>query len=112
MSFLDRLRGRRREPVPLTLYTKPGCHLCEVMKQELARAGLKGRYTLEEVDVGRDPKLLKLYGTRIPVLAIAGRVAFEGKLDAAQFERVLLERSQDWDRARELSRALDERGRR
>jgi glutaredoxin len=111
VSLLDRLRGRRPEPVPVTLYSKPGCHLCEVMKQELARAGMQKRYVLEEVDIGTDPKLSKLYGTRIPVLAIAGRVAFEGKLDPAQFERVLGERAAEWDRARALARALDGEGR-
>ena len=107
MSLLDRLRGRPRDPVPVTLYSKPGCHLCEVMKQELARAGLERRYALQEVDISNDPKLSKLYGARIPVLAIAGRVAFEGKLEPAQFERVLLERSAEWERARALARALD-----
>ena len=107
MSFLDRLRGRPRDPVPVTLYSKPGCHLCEVMKQELARAGLERRYALEEVDISGDAKLSKLYGLRIPVLAIAGRVAFEGKLDPAHFERVLLERAAEWERARTLARALD-----
>ena len=107
MSFLDRLRGRPRDPVPVTLYSKPGCHLCELMKVELARAGLEQRYVLEEVDVSGDAKLAKLYGLRIPVLAIAGRVAFEGKLDPAQFERVLRERAAEWERARALARALD-----
>jgi len=38
-------------------------------------------------------------------------VAFEGKLDPAQFERVLLERAVEWDRARALARALDGEGR-
>jgi len=94
----------------VTLYSKPGCHLCEVMKQELARAGLERRYRLEEVDISLDPKLTKLYALRIPVLSIAGRVAFEGRLDPAEFERVLAERAQEWERARALARALGQDG--
>jgi glutaredoxin len=106
MSLLDRLRGRRPEPVPLTLYSKPGCHLCEVMKEALEGAGLKRPYTLEEVDISGDPKLKELYGTRIPVLAIAGRVAFEGKLEPGELARVFEARAAEWDRARALARAL------
>jgi hypothetical protein len=111
MSLLDRLRGRRPEPVPLTLYTKPGCHLCELMKAAVAEADLGRPYALEEVDISSDAKLSGLYRLRIPVLAIAGRVAFEGQLETSELERVFAERAAEWQRARELARALDqERG--
>ncbi len=57
MSLLDRLLGRAPEPVPLVLYSKPGCHLCDVMKEELARIDLGRPVALEVVDISGDRKL-------------------------------------------------------
>jgi len=110
MSLLDRLRGRRPEPVPLTLYSRPGCHLCEVMKAQIAEAALARPYALEEIDISGDARLSKLYSLRIPVLAIAGRVAFEGQLEAGELARVFEQRAAEWDRARALARALGREG--
>ena len=73
----------------VTLYTKPGCHLCEEAKREIGRAGCGGRYTLEEIDVGSDPTLLRRYGWDIPVVVIDGTVAFKHRLAAADFRRAL-----------------------
>lgn len=51
----------------LTLYSRPGCHLCERLETELAPV-IAGRATLEIVDISEDPALLARYGLRIPVL--------------------------------------------
>jgi glutathione S-transferase len=58
-------------PAQLTLYGRPGCHLCERMLAELA--GLRARFDFEvrEVDIGADPALLARYAADIPVLAAA-----------------------------------------
>ena len=78
MSLLDRIFGRAPEPVPLTLYSKPDCHLCDVLKEELARVDLGRPVALEVVDITGDAKLVELYGQRIPVLAAAGKPIAEG----------------------------------
>jgi len=101
---------RRREPVPLALYTRRRCTLCDRMREEIARARLGRAIRLELVDVDQDPELARRYGTRVPVLAIGGRVAFEGKLTAAELERDFARLAAEWERARTLSRALGERG--
>lgn len=106
MSLLARLLGRRREPVPLTLYTRADCALCEEMKAEIAKAGLSRPYELTEVDVDSDRKLKKAFGASVPVLAIAGRVAFEGRLDAALLRAAFDLRAAEWERARTLAKAL------
>jgi glutaredoxin len=87
---LRRLLSRWREgpaSIELCLYTKAGCPLCVAMKAELARARVHPPFRLVEIDVERDPALLARYGTSVPVLAIAGRAAFKGRLSAAEFER-------------------------
>jgi Glutaredoxin-like domain (DUF836) len=51
----------------LTLYSRPGCHLCERLEADLAPV-IDGRAVLEIVDISADPALLRRYGLRIPVL--------------------------------------------
>lgn len=73
--------------VELVLYTKAGCCLCDAMKAELARARVSPPFRLVEVDIARDPELLARHGLSVPVLEIAGRPAFKGRLTVAEFER-------------------------
>jgi glutaredoxin len=47
----------------VTLYTRPGCGLCDEMKAELVRRG----YRVREVDIDRDEALLRRYMFDIPV---------------------------------------------
>ena len=83
----------------LVLYSRPGCHLCELMKAELARARPSRPYRLTEVNIDLDPALVERFGRSIPVLEIAGRVAFKTKLGAAEFERKLERLAAEAERA-------------
>jgi glutaredoxin len=65
----------------ITLYGKPGCHLCEDARAALERVGTERRFELEEVDVSLDPALHQEYGERIPVLAVDGEELFEFFVD-------------------------------
>jgi hypothetical protein len=47
----------------VTLYSRPGCHLCEEMKTALERRG----YAVVEVNIDGDRELKKRYGWDIPV---------------------------------------------
>ncbi len=80
---------RSKAPLEVVLYSKPGCHLCEVMKGEIERAGLEGRYVLSEVDIESDPELEARFALSIPVLEIEGRVAFKGSLTSEAFTKKL-----------------------
>jgi hypothetical protein len=65
----------------LTLYGKPGCHLCEDARAAL-REVLAGRdIPLREVDVTLDPVIERRYGERIPVLAVDGEELFDYVVD-------------------------------
>jgi glutaredoxin len=65
----------------LTLYGKPGCHLCDEARVQVHEA-LAGRdVELTEVDVTLDPSLERRYGERIPVLALDGEELFEYVID-------------------------------
>ena len=51
----------------LTLYSRPGCHLCERLLDDLTPL-LPHRARVEIVDISDEPELMRRYGLRIPVL--------------------------------------------
>ena len=59
---------------PLTLYTRPGCHLCDRMKDVVAEIAREEPVTLREVDITGDKRLERRFGAEIPVLAHGERV--------------------------------------
>jgi glutaredoxin len=81
--------------VILTLYSRPGCHLCEEMKtvvQRATRAAAKP-ITIEEIDISTDPALEERYGLEIPVLLIDGRKAAKYRVTEEALTRLLRGRS-------------------
>jgi len=73
----------------LTLYGKPGCHLCEEARAVVDEVRGRHPFELEEVDITRDPALEALYRERIPVVAIDGQEALELVIEASELERCL-----------------------
>ena len=69
----------------IILYSKPGCHLCEVMKKEMAKADCAELYILEEIDIESSAELFARYRYDIPVLLIDGVEAFRHRLRADDF---------------------------
>jgi len=54
--------------MPLTLYMRHGCHLCEQMEQLIHELLEQGSYTLILVDIDADEALKKRYNELVPVL--------------------------------------------
>ena len=52
----------------VTLYTRPGCHLCEQAKADLESLRDQYPHRLVEIDIESDPALLKKYMAEIPVI--------------------------------------------
>ena len=61
----------------MTLYGKPGCHLCDEARAVVERVRADHPFELREVDVSLDPRLNREYGERIPVLALDGEELFD-----------------------------------
>ena len=90
----NRSGAPRAKAVPVELYTRRDCPLCDRMQSELERARPAVPYRLRVIDIEGDAELEARHGLSIPVLSIAGRPAFKGRLTAAEFERKLMRRSQ------------------
>lgn len=56
----------------LTLYSKPGCHLCNELRAELDDLRAELAFDVEEVDITRDAALFEKYRYEIPVLLADG----------------------------------------
>jgi glutaredoxin len=80
----------RRPIAVLTLYGRPGCHLCaEARDAILDLCAELGGIELREVDIERDEKLLAAYLERIPVIALDGEIVSELALDQHDLRRRL-----------------------
>jgi glutaredoxin len=56
----------------VTVYSKPGCHLCEDAVEVVARVCADLGTAYEEVDISADPDLQRAYGEQIPVTFVDG----------------------------------------
>jgi glutaredoxin len=73
----------------LTLFGKPGCHLCQQAREAVDAARAGRGVELVEVDVTLDPALHRRYGERIPVLDLDGEELFELFVDESALRRQL-----------------------
>ena len=70
----------------LTLYSKPGCHLCDEMKAVIEAVRRRVPLTLHVVDISTDAALSERYGLEIPVLFVDGRKAAKHRLTERELE--------------------------
>jgi glutaredoxin len=75
--------------VTLTLYSRPGCHLCEEMKRVIEKAAATLPVDLREVDISGNPELERRYGLEIPVLEIDGRKIAKYRIDERALTRAI-----------------------
>jgi glutaredoxin len=78
-------------PRDVTLYTRPGCHLCEEAKAAIAPLLREFGASLREINIEKDAILEKRYGWDIPVIFIGARKASKHRVDVVQFRRQLQE---------------------
>ncbi len=71
------------------MYSRMGCHLCEVVKASLKRLERRARFTWREIDIDTDAELLGLYNEEVPVVFLHGRKAFKYFMDEEEFLRRL-----------------------
>jgi glutaredoxin len=75
----------------VTLYTRPGCHLCDEAKAAIAPLLREFGAVLREVNIEEDDILEERYGWDIPVVFIGARKVAKHRVDVDQFRRQLRE---------------------
>ena len=71
------------------VYSRKGCHLCEVVKESLAKLSRRGGFIWQEVDVDTDLELRRQFNDEVPVVFIDGRKAFKYHMNEQEFLRKL-----------------------
>jgi glutaredoxin len=57
----------------VTLYTRPGCHLCDDARAVIERVCAELGESYDEVDIDADEALQRRYGEEVPVTLVDGR---------------------------------------
>jgi len=75
-----------------SLYSRPGCGLCEEMLAELAALPASSDIAVDVIDVDREPAAKSRYGHKIPVLLLDGELVCHGHLDPEEVHKALAHR--------------------
>jgi glutaredoxin len=76
-------------PRSVVVYSRKGCHLCEVVKESLSKLSRRGGFTWSEIDVHTTAELRRQFNDEVPVVFIDGRKAFKYRMDEHEFLRKL-----------------------
>jgi len=77
-------------PRSVIVYSRKGCHLCEVVKESLGKLSRQGGFTWSEIDVDTNIDLRRQFNDEVPVVFIDGRKAFKYHMDEREFLRKLV----------------------
>ena len=75
--------------IRVVVYSKPGCCLCDEVKEKLRRLQASYAFNLREVNILEDPEAHERFKEEIPVVFINGKKAFKYRLDENQFLKKL-----------------------
>jgi glutaredoxin len=75
--------------IEVVVYSKPGCCLCDEVKEKLKRLQASHVFNLREVNILEDPEAHLRFKEEIPVVLINGKKAFKYYLDEKQFLKKL-----------------------
>ena len=76
-------------PRDVTLYTRPGCHLCEEAKAAIAPLLREFGEALREVNIDEDVVLRERYGWDVPVIFLGAHKVAKHRVNVEQFLRQL-----------------------
>lgn len=77
----------------VAVYSRKGCHLCDIVKETLERIQNQADFKWHEIDIDTDPELRQKYNEEVPVIFIDGRKAFKYRIDEREFLRALARRA-------------------
>jgi glutaredoxin len=90
-TFLRTEEGRLQlaAPIDVTIYSRPGCHLCQEAKKQIAPLLKSSGARLTEINIDTDPELRARYDYDVPVIFMGSRKVAKHKVDLTQFRRQL-----------------------
>jgi glutaredoxin len=80
-------------PRDATIYSRPGCHLCDEAKAQIAPLLKSVGARLTEINIDEDPELRARYDYDVPVIFLGARKVAKHRVDIAQLRRQLRDAS-------------------
>ena len=77
----------------VTIYSRPGCHLCDEMKAVVKQVAITVPLALNEIDISKDRELERLYGLEIPVLFVGEKKVAKYRVGEQELRRILAGRA-------------------
>ena len=74
----------------VTLYTKPGCHLCEAVEQVIRRVAMRRDFEFVLQNIENDSATFERYKNDIPVVTVDGVEIARHRMTADQLEEALI----------------------
>jgi thiol-disulfide isomerase/thioredoxin len=71
------------------VYVKPDCSLCVPLMRTVEKVQSELGFSVEKVDISKDPELLEAYGHEIPVVFINGKKAFKYRVSEQELRKKL-----------------------
>jgi glutaredoxin len=71
--------------IEVTIYSKPGCHLCDEAKAVLLKVQCEEPFVLREVNIEEEAEAWAAFKEEIPVIFVAGRKAFKYRVSEREF---------------------------
>ena len=73
----------------IVVYTRRGCHLCDVVLDQLQELRHEFDINVQEIDVDTEGALQESYGEQVPVVMINGKIRFRGRVNEVLLKRML-----------------------
>lgn len=73
----------------VTVYSRRGCHLCEVAMEKIVELQSEFAYEIDEKFIDGNSELIEKYGEQVPVIHIDGRAHDFFRVDEARFRKAL-----------------------
>lgn len=77
------------EKTRLTIFSRPGCHLCDVVERMAHRLQDDLNMEISRCNVEDDADLLRLYGDRVPVVVLDQIEVCSGKVTQSALEQAI-----------------------
>ncbi|HET9696914.1 MAG TPA: glutaredoxin family protein [Terriglobales bacterium] len=77
------------DPHEVVLYSRRGCHLCEIVKESLTKLARERTFHWVEIDVDSSTELRRKFTDEVPVVFIHGHKAFKYRMDEKEFLKKL-----------------------
>lgn len=77
----------------VTVYSRSGCHLCEVALAEIEKFKNEFKFNVEKILIDGDIELEKKYGEEVPVILINGKPHDFFRVDPERFRNAMKKES-------------------